>query len=480
MGNRIDKEGYEIEVLGSCMTNATAGSQHTQTVDAKYLWSYAQEEALVALSEKGKDNCYKLIDDPERRAKRIAARYADLYFQSAEKSQGEVQFYWPALAAFVVKDIVEAYRFAREDVLQRSWGLDASVVRNSTAADIGSLAESGDSPYQHVVRTYAALAKGNLWLFMDIYPWLWYFLEYGLNKDGSLNAARLNAHVGERDWATFQNQSKRAVEELPYGPNWLGRLTGRISTDPVYAEASKFFSTPPVWSGLGGDGSGYGAHAAAAYSAHAYVKQNATSYDNGYRVPPSKYWNKFKEAYYVMESERIELKRMAADAGSTAKLVKLRNFKVTPEMRSTYATLIEEASAKSPLAKFAKQKFELQEIAKQEQINVLQPLIYEDAKLAETMAMNHKYSRMTGGWLSPQFKVVFSANAKTNDAKLEATFDAPEGIKDRFFGTRKVFTNKDDRMVFVEQIAKKFNELMEGRRPYMDGELRKIQAWLNA
>jgi hypothetical protein len=73
MADRNDH--YDIEVLGTCMTNSTAGSQHTQTIDAKYLWSYAQEEALVAVSEKGGDGCFRLIADPERRAKRIAARY---------------------------------------------------------------------------------------------------------------------------------------------------------------------------------------------------------------------------------------------------------------------------------------------------------------------------------------------------------------------------------------------------------------------
>lgn len=478
MANKIDKDGYEIEVLGTCMTNSTVGSQHTRPVDAKYLWSYAQEEALVALSEQGGDKCWRLIADPERRAKRIAARYADLYFKSAEKSQGELQFYWPALAAFVVKDIVEAYRFAREEVLQRGWGDTASVLRNSSMADLFSIVDSGDSPYQHVVRTYAALAKGNLWLFMDIYPWLWYFLEYGLNKDASLNAARMSAHVGERDLGTFQNQSKQAVEELPFGPNWLGRLTARIAADPVYAEASKFFTALPAWGGMDG---GYGAtNEAAAYSAHRYVKQHVESYDNGYRVPPSKYWNKFKETYYVMESERIELKRIAADGSATAKLVKVRNFTVTPEMRSTYATLIKESSMKGKDDKFAQQQAELQFIAKQEQINILQPLIYEDAKLAETMAMNHKYSRSTGGWLSPQFKVVFSASPKTNDSKLEAVFDPPTGAWNQLFGARKVFTDKDDRMTFVGKLANKFNELMATKRPYMDDELRKIRAWLNA
>ena len=59
-------------------------------------------------------------------------------------------------------------------------------------------------------------------------------------------------------------------------------------------------------------------------------------------------------------------------------------------------------------------------------------------------------------------------------------FDAPDGLKDRFFGTRKVFTDTDDRMEFVGEIAEKFNKLMDKSRPHMDGELRKIQAWLNA
>jgi len=171
-----DEKGVSIEVLGTCMTNTTADSQHDAKVEYRHLWSYAQQAALIAVSDNNtQDGCYHLITDPERRAKRIAAHYAFLYFESARKSKGKVQFYWPALAAFVVKDIVEAYRFTREEVLQRQWKDLASVARNSSVADLGSLVMTSDSPYQHALRTYAALAKGNLWLFMDIYPWLWFF-----------------------------------------------------------------------------------------------------------------------------------------------------------------------------------------------------------------------------------------------------------------------------------------------------------------
>jgi hypothetical protein len=198
-GATMDK-GVAIEVLGTCETNTTVNSQHDARVDYHHLWSYAQQAALIAVSDMNtRDGCYRLICDPERRAKRIAGHYAQLYFNSAKKSDGRIQFRWPALAAFVVKDIVEAYRFAREDVLQREWKDGASAARNSSMADLGSITLTDSSPYQHAVRTYSALAKGNLWLFMDIYPWLWFFLEYGINPDATLNRTRLAACLPHRN-----------------------------------------------------------------------------------------------------------------------------------------------------------------------------------------------------------------------------------------------------------------------------------------
>ena len=470
----VDAEGYHLEVLGTCMTNSQAGSQHTQTVEAKYLWSFAQEEALVALSEKGADKCWRLITDPERRARRIAARYADLYFKSAEKSQGQLQFYWPALAAFVVKDIVEAYRYAREDVLN---GGPRNMARTSAASAVISTVVSDASPYEHALRVYAALAKGNLWLFMDIYPWLWYFLEYGLNNDGKLNANRMNSHVSQRDAGALQQQSNRAVKELPFGANWLGRIKTRAAADPVYAEASKFFDTKPVWTG---DDGGYGQHQASAYQAHRYVKQHVKDYDKGYRLPPSKYWNAFNEAYYVMEEERRELGRIAADGAASARLDKVAQFKVTDAVQKTYGILIAEYGASGDAAKFAKQKSELQAIAKQEQLNVLQPLIYEDAKLIKTMNMNHVISRYSGGFLSPAYAVVYSAAAKTSDPKLQTVFDPSAGVVDYVTGPKKSLPNPDDRMEYVARIAEDFNRLMSRDRSYMEGELQKIRGWLNA
>jgi hypothetical protein len=474
---RNEEKGVSIEVLGTCITNTTPDSQHDAKVEYRHLWSYAQQAALIAVSDKNPvDGCYHLITDPERRAKRIAGHYAWLYFESARKSGGKLQFYWPALAAFVVKDIVEAYRFAREDVLQRDWKDLASAFRNSAIADLGSVMMTNDSPYQHALRTYSALAKGNLWLFMDIYPWLWFFLEYGINPDGSLNRKRLDACLPERNWNTFQRASKDAVEELPFGPKWMGRLAEKLENDAVYKKAGECFTVLPTWSSAGG----YGQHAAMAYRAHSYCRTHVKENDDGYRTPLSVYWGKFKEAYYVMASEHAELGRMVKDTPALEAVKKLRMFGVTDAMSSTYRFLIQEYSANTPVRKTEVQQKELVAIAEQEQLNVLQPLIYDDMYLKVTMDTNHRFSRLTDGWLSPKFKVIYSASATNKNPQLETVFDAPTSISERFLGGTQSLPDAEDRMAFVAKIANDFNGLMLNRRAYMNAELAKIAGWVTA
>lgn len=474
---KAEEKGESIEVLGTCTTNTIQNSKHDAKVEYRHLWSYAQQAALIAISQKNdQDGRYHLIADPERRAKRIAGHYAYLYFESAKKTGNEIQFYWPALAAFVVKDIVEAYRFTREDVLQRDWRDLASVLRNSSLADIGSLVMTDESPYQHALRTYSALAKGNLWLFMDIYPWYSFFLQFGIERDGGLNKKRLLAGPPERNWETFHKASKQAIEELPFGPNWMRRLQGRLQNDPVYRQACSYFDTLPTWSAT----AGYGYHNVMSYRAHAYCRAHVKEFDDGYRAPSSDYWGKFKQAFYVMEAEHGELKRMAADTAALTSLVKIRSFSVTPEVVLSFKHLAEEYSADDDEKKAELQRNELVAIASQEQINVLQPLIYNDSELKKTMDVNHRFSRLTNGWLSPKFKVVYSAGVANTNRELETVFDAPESIKERVVGARKSLPDVDDRMEFVSKIAKQFNHLMSTRRSYMDGELKKIMGWMSA
>lgn len=475
MAKDTAQDGREIEVLGTCMTQAQADTQLGHNVAPGLVWSYAQEEALIGVSEQGQDKNWRLVQDAERRAKRIAARYADLYFISAERSQGKVQFYWPALAAFVVKDIAEAYRYSRDEVLAGGW---SNAARTSTASQFFSTLYSNASPYEHALRVYVALAKGNLWLFMDIYPWLYFFYKFGINPDGSLNIPRLQDHVTQRDASQYQAQSKAAVEQLPFGRPWLARQQGRQQADPVYTRAASYFDTQPTWSG--DPYSGYGQQVASAMQAHSYVKGHIASYDNGYHLPLSNYWGKFSQAFYVMEEERKELARVANDGAASAALDKLAQFKVTKDIQDTYALLIAESKVSNPSQQAAIQLNELKAIAKQEQINILQPLIYNDKKLQDTMNLNHLFARLTYGHITTKYRVIYSAQPATDSADLQTVFDEPTGAWSRYTGHRKSLPDQTDRMEYVAAIAKDFHRLMQTRRAYMEGELQKIRGWLNA
>lgn len=441
-------KGFDIEVLGTCTTNTRPNSQHPATVECWHLWSYAQEASLNALSVKGQDCRYRLIGDAERRAKRIAANYADLYFKSAEKSQGEIQFYWVALAAFVVKDIVYAFEYARDHVL------------NGTL--LGSVGDTArQAPYTHAMRTYLALAKGNLWLFMDIYPWLWFYLEYGINKDGSLNHNRLDLCVSQRDSDSYQKQSKAMLQGLPYSRKWLAEAKGKQAGDAVYAKAQQLNDTRLKIGSISDE-------------AHRHVRTEVAKRNDMHDVPRSPYWKKFKEAFTVFEAMRAEMARMADDGAAAARLEKVAKFRVTKEIKDALAEI---SKGKSNGQWPKSMQKELLMIADQEQLNILQPLIYEDTKLKETLDMNHSYSRFSA-WLAPPFQVVFSAAKDADDPELKVQFDPPVGVMDRLRGSNKSLANVDDRMKFVGEIAKRFNRFMSKDKAYMEGELRKIRGWL--
>jgi hypothetical protein len=83
-------------------------------------------------------------------------------------------------------------------------------------------------------------------------------------------------------------------------------------------------------------------------------------------------------------------------------------------------------------------------------------------------------------WLSPQYKVVFSAGTVAESEEFEAVFDAPENLRERFLGARKSLPRQSDRMEFVNKIAEKFNGLMQRKQTYLHDELLKIRKWTRA
>lgn len=161
-------------------------------------------------------------------------------------------------------------------------------------------------------------------------------------------------------------------------------------------------------------------------------------------------------------------------------IINIRKFTVTPEIQKAYAYLRAQHKTSDRASIQTAKEEELAITAQHEQLNVLQPLIYDDPKLRTTMDSNHKFSRWSGGKLSPEFKVVFAFNPHIKDQSLQAIFDVPKGVKDRYLGSRKSLPNRKDRMGFVAEIATKFNRLMQDQLPYMEDEMRKIRGWMNA
>ena len=180
-----------------------------------------------------------------------------------------------------------------------------------------------------------------------------------------------------------------------------------------------------------------------------------------------------------MEAEHTELGRMADDQTLLNALIKLRDFRTTPAITESFENIVKEYHADQSF-KVHWQTKELVAIATQEQINVLQPLIYNDPLLTKTMDANHRFSRLTNGWISPKFKVIFRASPTNNDPELEAVFDSPKNTLDQLTGTSQSLPNRVDRMIFVSQIAQKFNKLMLTKRSYVESELKKIEKWVSS
>lgn len=87
--------------------------------------------------------------------------------------------------------------------------------------------------------------------------------------------------------------------------------------------------------------------------------------------------------------------------------------------------------------------------------------------------MNIRGSRWTFGWLTPYFQVVWSADTKADD-KHVTVFEPGYGW------TPKSLWAVEDRMDYVAKVTRDFNRLMKDDRAYMEGELKKIQAGLDA
>ncbi len=145
-------------------------------------------------------------------------------------------------------------------------------------------------------------------------------------------------------------------------------------------------------------------------------------------------------------------------------LPKIGNLKCSDSIVEGFEK-VREIESKSPLnlVRTILQIEHLMAIAKHEQLNILQPLIYDDPDFAWWV----KTQRSAWvNWASPQLKLVFAAACDTDDPELESV--APGDTQLEIYKSR---------MKWIAQAANKFHGLMQKKTSYMESQLQTMASW---
>ena len=309
------------------ITNTRTNSCVEVRLDCSEMWSLAQQFAYGRLATLTETNKAALLADADARARRIAATYARFYLETEDAGAPakKGRYYWMALAAFASKTVACALESAQVQALPE---------------------------------VHSGLARGNLWLFMDIAPWHWYWSKSKSSFWMCETSRRADACV---------KPVQAAIAVLP----WADQTLPKINQMKTNAQVHKAFEL-------------------------------------------------------VEEIEAMPLE-----------------------------------SKKRP----NKQLDHLLQVAKHEQGNILQPLIYDDEKFAFWVRLQRS---PWASWAAPGLELVFAAACATNDLALKSV--APADVKLEKYASR---------MDWINDAANSFHQLMQTRPNYMEGELRTIAGWVD-
>lgn len=179
----------------------------------------------------------------------------------------------------------------------------------------------------------------------------------------------------------------------------------------------------------------------------------------------SKFPNKFEECSGQRNSEAFDGKVKSALKGlpwATEALEATDNFKIKQEVVDAFLMVkqTEEQSTESDRQEL--QFKSLLATAKHEQLNILQPLIYEDP-VFRTILDAQKAAE--GLPFVPLRSAAFSTACDVKEPELREQM------------TEGDLYNGQDRMEFIEKVAVKYHELMTQQKEYMERTITEIAAW---
>lgn len=212
-------------------TNKRENSCTPVTCGCPLWFELHQQTAIKLLSNHTKDNKYKLEPGYEARAKRIAAIYAHLFLETLvldDKAHPKQpikfgntnlrgRFYWMGLGAFASKTMAMVFG---------AWRTTGAYAFNWIAEFYSILTTTEKAHVQHSINT---LAKGNLWLAMDIIPW---HLAWAQDK------VSFEKCINSRDLSKFTNL-KPAIDSLP----WASSVPSKINNLRATQQIGKAFNT---------------------------------------------------------------------------------------------------------------------------------------------------------------------------------------------------------------------------------------------
>lgn len=169
--------------------------------DCDFLWSMAHEFCYKRLSEEISDNEFNFVDLYSARAKRIAATYARFYLETEENGDPSKKgrYYWMALGAFASKTVACL--------------LDDPRVQ--TSYFVGYL---GGEEYLDHEDVANGLAKGNLWLFIDIAASHWLHNTFPDEfREGMYCETK-------RDASTLEKPIKETTYQIPWANEVLSKI----------------------------------------------------------------------------------------------------------------------------------------------------------------------------------------------------------------------------------------------------------------
>jgi hypothetical protein len=219
-----------MTVIQETDTNEICNSNCKATANCKNMWSLVQYDSYLGLTVSKSIEKVKVLvhgghekrtflyggRSDQLRVKKIASQYAKMYLEKNDYSNSKYKgrFYWMALGAIAAKQVYCGI-LALDDFVSKYAGgvllegankiLDKQNISDMRFIGTGGISKD-DFDYMR-----KCMLKGNLWLYLDIYPYHEYYSRFPNTFSSCLN---------ERNGNTYDSKVAKDMDNMPYNEGY--------------------------------------------------------------------------------------------------------------------------------------------------------------------------------------------------------------------------------------------------------------------